>query len=87
MTCRELIEFLAEYIDGGCTTSERAEFERHLSLCRECADYVNSYRQTIRAVRTSSQYTGRCSPPPMPADLVSAVRRAIAASHSNPPLR
>ncbi|MBL8747015.1 MAG: zf-HC2 domain-containing protein [Phycisphaerae bacterium] len=76
MTCKELIEFLAEYLDGGLTPGQRAAFERHLGLCRACADYLDAYRQTIRVVRATSQITGRCAPPPLPPDLVAAVTAA-----------
>jgi anti-sigma factor RsiW len=48
LTCRELIDFLAAYLDGELAPEVRALFEAHLSLCPDCVAYVASYRETIR---------------------------------------
>ena len=47
MTCRDVIEFLAEYIEGALPESERALFEGHLAVCRDCVAFLNTYRQTV----------------------------------------
>ena len=49
MTCRELSEFLDDYLEGGLALDVRATFEHHLRLCPNCACYLASYRQTIVA--------------------------------------
>lgn len=81
MTCRQLIEFLAEYLDGGLTVEERAHFEGHLSRCRDCRSYLESYQQTIRLVHASGAYTDHFPTPPMPEELVLAV--TLSARHHN----
>jgi predicted anti-sigma-YlaC factor YlaD len=48
VTCRDVIEFLADYFEGSLAESERALFEDHLSKCRDCVAYLNTYRQTVR---------------------------------------
>jgi anti-sigma factor RsiW len=48
MTCRELIDFLAAYLEGELEPETRQRFERHLSVCKSCVDYLASYRETIR---------------------------------------
>ncbi|MFI5216622.1 MAG: anti-sigma factor family protein [Candidatus Limnocylindria bacterium] len=47
LTCRELIEFLAAYLDDELAPGERAAFELHLSVCPYCVDYLATYRKTI----------------------------------------
>lgn len=47
MSCRELVEFLADYVEGALPAEARNEFHRHLDDCPECIDYLNSYRQTV----------------------------------------
>ena len=47
-TCRELIDFLADYLSGELPAAERTEFERHLAMCPPCVAYLKSYEQTIR---------------------------------------
>lgn len=76
MTCRDLIEFLAEYLEGGLSAEVRARFERHLAVCPDCRAYLGSYRQTIRVVRASAQVSGRCSPPDLPEGLIRAIHSA-----------
>ena len=47
LNCRELIEFLAAYLDGELAPAEHAAFENHLSVCPYCVDYLTTYRKTI----------------------------------------
>ena len=51
MNCRDIIEFLAEYLDGELSAHTSAEFERHLAICVSCTAYLATYRETIRASR------------------------------------
>lgn len=51
LTCRELIEFIAAYLDDELSSRERERFERHLEVCPACVDYLASYRETVRASR------------------------------------
>ena len=48
LSCRELIEFLADYLEAGLPPAEHAAFEAHLALCPDCVTYLASYRETIR---------------------------------------
>ena len=47
LNCRELIEFLAAYLDDELAREERTAFDRHLAICPYCRDYLATYRQTI----------------------------------------
>ena len=51
MNCRDVIEFLAEYLDGELSAHTTAEFERHLAICVSCTAYLATYRETIRLSR------------------------------------
>ena len=51
LTCRELIEFLAAYVDGELPADERATFDAHLAVCPHCVDYLHGYREAIRLGR------------------------------------
>jgi anti-sigma factor RsiW len=48
LSCRELIEFLAAYLDDELAFEERGAFEAHLSKCPACVDYLATYRKTIQ---------------------------------------
>jgi predicted anti-sigma-YlaC factor YlaD len=48
MTCREVITFVMEYLDGKLTPVERTAFEKHLAVCKSCVAYLKTYEQTLR---------------------------------------
>jgi anti-sigma factor RsiW len=48
MTCRELTDFLIDYVEGGLTAAERARFDEHLGECPVCVTYLRNYVETIR---------------------------------------
>ena len=75
MTCRDVIEFLADYCEGALAESERALFEAHLAKCRDCVAYLNTYRQTmVLEKQTCDDDAARVSE--MPAGLVRAILAA-----------
>jgi anti-sigma factor (TIGR02949 family) len=55
MNCRELIDFIADYLDGDLTPKDAAAFESHLAECRSCRAYLESYRATLRLERASAR--------------------------------
>jgi anti-sigma factor (TIGR02949 family) len=73
MTCRELIDFLAAYLDGELPADERARFDAHLGECPECVAYLTTYRDTIALAK------GACATDPTP-DVPERLVRAIAAA-------
>ena len=75
ITCREFIEFLADYLAGELSPASQAEFEFHLSNCLDCILYLKSYEATIRLEKAV------CSDldAPVPADIPEELIRAILA--------
>jgi anti-sigma factor RsiW len=53
MTCREIADFLMNYLDGELTQAEREVFEEHLGLCPECVTYLQTYRITVQVSHTA----------------------------------
>jgi anti-sigma factor RsiW len=51
ITCRELIEFLDDYVADRLTPPMRQIFEQHLGMCRHCRDYLTTYKATIDLAR------------------------------------
>jgi len=72
-TCRELIEFLDDYVAGRLPLARRLAFEAHLALCRECRAYLASYRQTMALARDAEEGGETGAMPPMPEDMVRAI--------------
>ena len=50
MTCREVVELLSDYLDGGLAPRTRARVEAHLEACPECTAYLAQLRTTIGAL-------------------------------------
>ena len=72
MTCRELVEFLADYLDGDLPAEVRRVFEAHLAECPECATYLRGYADAIRLARACAE-TDDAVPAEVPERLVQAI--------------
>ncbi len=76
MTCKELIEFLMDYVDDGLASGEKKHFDEHLEQCPECTSYLTSYRETIRLGKMICKPNRDELPPDVPDDLVKAILAA-----------
>jgi predicted anti-sigma-YlaC factor YlaD len=47
LTCKELVEFLSDYLEESLEPTQRVVFDRHLSLCSDCRNYVDSFRRAM----------------------------------------
>jgi len=73
ITCRELEEFVSGYLDGTLPARQRFLFRLHLALCRECRDYLVSFRDTIELGRAVFERGDEPVPDEVPEDLVRAI--------------
>lgn len=75
MTCQEMIDFLADYLEGELSESQHRTLDQHLAVCPECEAYLHSYRSTIDLSKlVCDEPEGR--PEAMPEDLVHAILEA-----------
>jgi hypothetical protein len=51
-TCRDEVRLIADYLTNNLSFSERAAFEAHLTVCRDCGAFLTTYRKTIELTRT-----------------------------------
>lgn len=79
ITCRELIDFLMDYVNGDLPPDQKASFEKHLSACPPCREYLRNYRDTIHIAKTACR--GTESLPQMPDELVKAILAARKVPH------
>lgn len=49
--CREIVDLLADYLDGSLPVETAKSLEAHLEGCTPCIAFVNTYRGTVNAVR------------------------------------
>jgi anti-sigma factor RsiW len=76
ITCRELIEFLHLYLDGELPPERVAEFERHLSVCESCVNYIKTYREAIALGKAACRDWDAPARDEVPEELVAAVLAA-----------
>jgi anti-sigma factor RsiW len=70
--CKDVADFLSDYLEGELSAEERAAFERHIRLCPPCVTYMRSLEATIEVGR--SLCDEEC--PPVPEDLVAAILKS-----------
>jgi anti-sigma factor RsiW len=72
IVCRQAVELMAGYLDGGLSGTERARLEAHLRHCPHCSEYLAQLRVAIDTL-------GRVEPDDLPDEaldeLVSLYRR------------
>lgn len=73
--CRELADFLLEYVSGEMPEPTRAAFEEHLAACPPCVAYMKSYVKCVELAKATLCEESRCVPP-MPEELVRAILAA-----------
>ena len=78
MTCRELTDFLDDYLAGDLTSEVRGRFEAHITECRDCLAYLRGYRETVDLVRETAE---------VPSDVPTELVQAIAAARRGKPER
>ncbi len=76
MKCRELAEFLFDYVSGDLPVERREHFEFHLNKCGNCHAYLVQYQMTIQAGKIACGDLSDELPKNIPEDLVKAVLAA-----------
>jgi hypothetical protein len=70
MTCKELCEFLIDFVANELPPGHRELIEDHLKWCPPCVAYFESYQLTIKLTRKLP-----CTPPPP--QLIERLRAAL----------
>ncbi len=76
LPCTEIIGFLADYLDGELSPERKLEFERHLAVCPSCVAYLETYRETIRMARATTNGP-RIPIDDAPEDLIRAILSVV----------
>lgn len=76
ITCKELADFLADYVANELRADQLAEFERHMRVCPPCVAYLNNYRQAIEMGRQALCCDDAAAVTDIPEELVKAILAA-----------
>ena len=74
LTCEEVDGFLYHFNEGSLSYYENLKFKLHLSMCSECRDYVNKYKDTIRISKEGFIKTNQIEN--VPEDLMQAILKS-----------
>ena len=84
MTCRQLADFILDYLDGQLPAETKSAFEQHLTLCPNCVNYIASYGTTVQMARHAFDEDATEPPTEMPEELVQAILAARRAHREMP---
>ena len=73
MNCREFVEFLWRYTSDELSPEERVIFADHLSRCRHCVKYLQSYKKRFGSEKPPSPHLRERFPTEVPEDLIKAI--------------
>jgi predicted anti-sigma-YlaC factor YlaD len=76
MTCRELVEFLSDYLANDLAGVEKDAFEEHLRDCDACTRYLEAFAATVELAREAFGDPDVPVPSDVPERLLSAILRA-----------
>jgi anti-sigma factor RsiW len=77
MTCREVADFLLDYYAGELSDRVRKAFDHHLTLCRNCREYLAQYQTAVDLGRRAfDDERAAASSAGIPDDLVAAILAA-----------
>lgn len=76
ITCREFEDFVLQYLDDELSVRQRAMFEFHLRICRECREYLAAYQRTVEIGRAALKDANETVPEDVPKDLIEAILEA-----------
>jgi predicted anti-sigma-YlaC factor YlaD len=74
LTCEEVDGFLYNFHEGHLSYFENLKFKLHLSMCSECRDYVDKYKNTIRISQAGSIKANQAVK--VPEDLMQAILKS-----------
>jgi anti-sigma factor (TIGR02949 family) len=53
LDCKQVVEFLVDYLEGDMSNDLRAQFDAHLKSCTACVEYLDSYEKTVALAKRS----------------------------------
>jgi anti-sigma factor RsiW len=74
VTCKEVADFLMDYLDGTLPEAQRRIFESHLGVCPDCRRYIDSYKRTIAIGHAA--FADSAEPSDAPEGLIQSILRA-----------
>ena len=72
MNCREISEFLRDFVADELPEDVRTNFEGHVTACSNCREFMKQYEKTISASQKACD-----DPQEVPGELVDAILKSL----------
>ena len=72
ISCKELVDLVADYMEETLSDDARAHFEQHLSECGYCTNYVRQMKLTVQLTQKASEPEAET---PAPDELLTIFRK------------
>lgn len=53
-SCKKITDLICNYLAGRLSPAVKREFERHLQMCPDCVNFLNTYKKTVSLAGTLS---------------------------------
>ena len=73
MTCKEVADFIVDYVAGELSPEVREVFDAHLRVCPNCREYLALYGTTMALERTAFDNANDAVDTGIPEELVAAI--------------
>ncbi len=73
LSCREFVEFLADYLSGDLAPEQVTAFNEHLARCPCCVSYAQTYREAMRLGKAVLRGDHEPVPDSVPEELIQAI--------------
>ena len=75
--CEEFETFIIDYLEENLSRRQRTKFDLHLKFCRECRDYLQSYKASLELAKAQTNIPfSKMGMGEVPEDLIKAVLAA-----------
>ncbi|MDO6489079.1 zf-HC2 domain-containing protein [Colwellia sp. 6_MG-2023] len=74
LTCKEIDSFLYDFHENQLSYIECLKFKLHLSMCKECKNYVRKYENIIRI--SQAEFTNAEPAKKVPEELIKAILKS-----------
>ena len=73
MSCKEVEDFLLDYLEGNLGFCTRMRFRLHLLVCPDCPKYIQEYKNTIALGKQLFENPDEAADGKVPDDILEAI--------------
>jgi hypothetical protein len=73
-TCKEITDLIFGYLNDTLSPSVKRDFKRHLRICPDCINFLNTYKKTVA---TSASLRPEAMPAKVRANILEFLRSRI----------